>query len=75
MSDDADLAGDRLEREMEAAMQAVQRRAAVDAMKPLPVLCLNGCGHTPTERGRYCSSECREDHESRLARAKRMGAR
>jgi hypothetical protein len=75
MSDDADLAGDRQEKEIAAALDAAAQRAAIEAMKPLPVYCLNGCGEKARERSRYCCPECLEEAEFRARQQKRMGIR
>ena len=75
MSDDADLAGDRQERELAARIDAAAQQAAIDAMKPLPVYCLNGCGEKARERSRWCSSECCEEADMRERVRRKQGLR
>ncbi len=75
MSDDADLAGDRQEKELAARIAATTHQSAIDAMKPLPVHCQNGCGERARERSRYCCAECRDEAEFRERQLKRMGIR
>lgn len=73
-SDPIDVAS-RVEQEDRDRRIAAARRSASAPPRPLPAECDNGCGDPPRERSRYCSAACREDHEHRLARTKRMGAR
>lgn len=67
MPDEADLANDHLERELEQRILDVQRS------KPLPPStdCLN-CGE-PVSLKRYCSKECAEDDEARTRHMRRAG--
>ena len=66
--DEADLANDHLQRELEQRILDVQRA------KPLPpsTECLN-CGETVTLGRRYCSKDCAEDDEARTRHMKRAG--
>jgi hypothetical protein len=73
-SDQLDRAARIEQEERDRSIEAARRAASAPA-RPLPTECDNGCGELPRERSRYCSSACKEDHEGRLARAKRMGLR
>ena len=68
MPDEADLANDHLERELEQRILDVQRA------KPLPpaIECLN-CGETVKTGRRYCDDACREDAELRDRQQRRSG--
>jgi hypothetical protein len=74
-SDPSDMATFRETQDREGAIAAARRASELAAARPLPTECDNGCGEAPRERSRYCSSECREDHEARISRAKRLGVR
>ena len=66
--DEADLANDHLQRELEQRILDVQRA------KPLPPSseCLN-CGDPPIEGGRFCCRDCADEHEARERQLKRSG--
>lgn len=68
MPDDADLANDHMEKELE------QRIAAARREKPMgrPSACVN-CGD-PIQQGRSCSKDCAEDDEARIRHLRRNGA-
>ncbi len=67
MADEADLANDHTEKELE------QRIAAARRKRPFARLttCMN-CGD-PIQTGRYCSKDCVEDDEARLRHLRRNG--
>lgn len=68
MADEIDLTNDRMEKELAARI-----KAARSAPEPEPVTeCIN-CGEPPKQRSRFCGKECRDDHEHRQLRLKRLG--
>lgn len=73
MSDEADFAADRIEKELEARRAEAQRQSALAALKPLPVYCRNGCGERARERSPYCSADCRDEAELRERQLRRSG--
>jgi hypothetical protein len=71
-SDTLDVAS-RVTEEFTERQIAAARRAANVEPAPMPEFCLNDCGEKPRERSRYCSIDCREDHELRQRQQKRAG--
>jgi len=62
MNDEVDIANDRMMADTERAISAARQ------MQPPPEptdVCLNGCGEKPIPNYRWCSKECRDDHQHR----------
>lgn len=71
MSDEADIANDRAQLDLERAIAAARRSPE----RPEPTdICLNGCGDPPAPGSRWCCSECRDDWEHRQRMNKIRGA-
>lgn len=72
-SDPSDTATKNEIEELERRIAAA--RGVVAQPRPMPEFCENDCGEVPRERSRYCSEDCRCDHELRQRIEKRRVAR
>ena len=70
MTDEIDQAQEHIEKEL--AYQIAQARAV---KTPEPTGQCANCGEPARPDGRFCSVECREDHEHRSRQLKRSGVR
>jgi hypothetical protein len=70
MADDIDLAQERAELHLSAAIAAARARPKTH---PAVSECMNLCGEAPLPGGLFCSQDCQHDAEARDAKLRRQG--